>query len=415
MNYNNIEPLNDTTCKACGRSYSNVGNLNKHLKLNSVCRNWIDRIDEKAQTHTHESYNAMCKNAKLNSNLNLIQNQYVADECEQDTKPKQYQFMQNTCQKVSLLNFQGTKNKCHSCGKSFSNQSNLNKHIRNSIVCQKWLNSFHQIIGDNLEEIKTKLNPLKTSNSDKYSKYQTIKPKLKLKNKNQDILPYNEVVHDDIEPLNPINTNKMTKFDHPKDKLIHIIWNLYLCDKYQTINEELIHNNKIGYLIGILPRKENLNKYVNSNMHLKTSVIEYFDDHNDNISIEMLKKYDEESQTIEQIRKQEYRNIIIFCNNGYQRSIPFLCYYLMKHHKDEYNSLLKTLNLILGKVQNSNSPELVDDYNNLLPKLCNMFQKSNQLENSNNETLSQHHSSDEEKTIENDNSEWEVISNDEEK
>lgn len=415
MNHNDVEPLcGKNICDACGRSYSNIGNLNKHLKSNTVCRNWIERINSKPETHTHESYNAMCQNSNINHNLNLIQNKYTTDDCLQDTQPKQYNFLQNTCQKVSLLNFQGTNNKCHSCGKSFSNQSNLNKHIRSSVVCQKWLNSFHQIIEDNLEEIKTQLNPLKTFNSDKYSKYQTIKPKLKLKNKlnsqeqnnNQDIDIYE---NEDIEPLNNINTNKMTNFEAPKDKLIHIIWNLYLCDKYQEITEELIHTNKIGYLIAILPNKDDLTKYIKPELNLKTSVIEYFDNHNENIPIEMLKIYNKESNIIEEVRKQEYRNIIVFCNNGYQRSIPFLCYYLMKFHKDEFNSLLKTLNLILGKVQNSNQPELIDDYNNLLPKLCDMFQKSNEIENNTIET-SNESPLDEDKITDNNINEWEVIS-----
>ena len=71
--------------------------------------------------------------------------------------------------------------------------------------------------------------------------------------------------------------------------------------------------------------------------------IEYHDVHTDNISNEMIKIYEEQCDIIEHVRKQVYRNIIIFCNNGYQRSIPFICYYLLKYHPDELTSLINFL------------------------------------------------------------------------
>jgi hypothetical protein len=44
------------------------------------------------------------------------------------------------------------------------------------------------------------------------------------------------------------------------------------------------------------------------------------------------------------------RNVLVFCNNGYQRSIPFLVYYLTNYHSDEVPSIEKAVELILSQL-----------------------------------------------------------------
>jgi hypothetical protein len=323
-------------CKACDREYSNVGNLNKHLKSNVICQKWID------------SNNIFSVRGRVvdNNTIGIIQNNYESA--------------------INFKQFQDGDHGCKACGKKFTTHANINRHLKNSIVCQKWIDS--------------KQNPV---SSDKL--HFDVYPKAD-SNELVDSLDEHYKYNEDMT----VNTDTKTsiKFEAPKDNLIHVIWNLYLCDKYQTIDQELIINNNIGYIIAILPTKEDYQKYIDPQL-CKHHVIEYFDNHEDIISDDLIKTYENQCGIMEDVRlngtasmkmsgygNKNHRNIVIFCNSGFQRAIPFICYYLLKHHPDEFHSLIAVLHLVLGKMQNKHQPDLVEEYTVLLPRLCNLFNKA---------------------------------------
>jgi len=280
-------------CDACEREYTSTGNLNKHLKQNNLCFEWLKQ------------------NINETDRYKIIQNDY------------------NITNKIE--GFREGEFKCNQCQKCFSTQSNLNKHMIRSVICKKW---------NDLNINKQTSNNLNNINAE------------------------NSYIYE----------NNYSSFKPPTDNLIHVIWNIFLCDKYQDINKELIENNKIGYIISILPTKEDYKEYIEPEL-VKHSTIEYFDNHEETIDAKLLQIYQEQCDQIEIVRKEEYRNIIIFCNNGFQRSIPFICYYLLKYHPNEYSSLVTVLNLVLSKVQNTSTPAYIEEYTQLLSKLCNIFNK----------------------------------------
>jgi protein-tyrosine phosphatase len=138
----------------------------------------------------------------------------------------------------------------------------------------------------------------------------------------------------------------------PNKDLIHIIWNLLLTDKTVKLTPELIRDNNIEHIIAILPNKDIYNK-LNSSLQTSHTVIEYGDDHSEIIPRTIIDIYENEGQKINQFASQSTqtkKNVLVYCNNGYQRSLPFLCHYLIKEHSDEAPNLDKALDLILPQV-----------------------------------------------------------------
>lgn len=145
------------------------------------------------------------------------------------------------------------------------------------------------------------------------------------------------------------NTNNYSIFEPCKDKLIHIIWNLLLIDKTTDITPELIKNNNIGYIIAILPEEKIYQENV-KNIDIPHHTIEYGNSHEINITDNIKKQYEEQGKIIDKLSKGDRKNVFIFCNNGYQRSLPFICYYLIKYHPDEVPNLDKALDIILPQI-----------------------------------------------------------------
>ena len=71
--------------------------------------------------------------------------------------------------------------------------------------------------------------------------------------------------------------------------------------------------------------------------------------HNMIITNDMIREWDINCKKIDTINNCGTK-VLVFCNNGYQRSIPFLCYYLLKYHPEECATLTNALNIILLKV-----------------------------------------------------------------
>ena len=60
-------------------------------------------------------------------------------------------------------------------------------------------------------------------------------------------------------------------------------------------------------------------------------------------------------------------NTLIFCNNGYQRSLPFICNYLITHHNDEVPNLDRALDIVLSQADKTNFSNIKEPTkNNLL-------------------------------------------------
>lgn len=253
-------------------------------------------------------------------------------------------------------------NTCDACHKSYSSPYNLKKHLTRQPLCRKWselnpgiknfIDDKFQLPCDDPKELETKcficntvfanvgnLNRhLDTSMiCSKWSMYKELKPLETIMSRNY------ACVNED--------------FVAPAYSLCHIIWNIYIIDKEwaaSPVFPEIVRENNIKYIVAILPDEAS---YKLAHLDIDHSILIY-KDHTatlDEASFEC------ECRKIEMYRK-ERGNIFIYCNNGYQRSIPFLCYYLMKFHLDEVPSVERAIDLILPQVDRSNYAKMRDSY-----------------------------------------------------
>lgn len=146
---------------------------------------------------------------------------------------------------------------------------------------------------------------------------------------------------------------KFAKYEPIKPSLAHhIIWNVLLADKQLKLTKEILDEENICHIVCILPKTSDF-LLLNENIKdFPYTVLEYGNDHTTEI--------DKESFEIcgsfidKKAREGGRRNILIFCNNGYQRSIPFLVYYLITFHKDEIPTIEKALSIILLQLDKEN-------------------------------------------------------------
>jgi flagellar biosynthesis regulator FlaF len=209
---------------------------------------------------------------------------------------------------------------CRICKKTFSNMGNLNKHFMRNIICQKLFTHSNHLSFNGYKD-ETDHRP-----KDEGILVQSTTP-------NHGGAPY-------------VNNSA----------LVHIIWNLFITDKSQleNLNEE-IKDKKISLAIAILPSKDNIN-HLELSDKVETFIIEYGENHNMVIEDDILESYENCYERIKSLQI-EGKNIMIFCNNGYQRTIPFLCNYLIKHHLDEVSDLDRALDIILSQVDEANGME----------------------------------------------------------
>lgn len=203
---------------------------------------------------------------------------------------------------------------CNSCKTSYSNLGNLNKHLEKNVVCKKIMELEKRAMYKKLDEM------------------QGIKG---------------------LEPAeDPIRDKHAITPAPSESKLIHIIWNVFLTDKTQVENiDKEISMNNIKYMICILPDKDIYEK-IKPKKEIEHCIIEY-NDHNPIITNSVSEKYEECFNKIEHFQGNR-ENTIIFCNSGYQRSLPFICKYLTSRHKDEVPDVGKALDIILSQVDKEN-------------------------------------------------------------
>jgi hypothetical protein len=126
------------------------------------------------------------------------------------------------------------------------------------------------------------------------------------------------------------------------------------------LTPQILEAEKICHIVAILPHKNDFLQLNGDIPSFPYTVLEYGDNHDTNIDKIAFEKC---GALIDSVAKQEgLRNVLVFCNNGYQRSIPFLVYYLTTFHPKEIPTIEKALTIILSQVEK-------EQCQNLLPKM----------------------------------------------
>ena len=237
---------------------------------------------------------------------------------------------------------------CKACGRSYGYKDSLKKHYARQPLCEKWLDN---------KKLNTKVVEYVNEHWSEEKEHQT---NCQICNKsfsnignlnrhmNENVICKKWEKYYNIESI-------YEEFIAPKYKLNHIIWNVFLIDKELELTDEIIKENNIGYIIALLPDEKVYYEKVKVNV---PHTIMTYEGHNPILDVE---KFDIECNKIEEYRK-ERKNIFVFCNNGYQRSIPFLCHYLTKFHNDEVPTIEKAIDIILPQVDKDNYSTLRNKY-----------------------------------------------------
>jgi hypothetical protein len=146
--------------------------------------------------------------------------------------------------------------------------------------------------------------------------------------------------------------NQRASFEAPPaSKTYHIIWNLLLCDKQTPLTQDLIDSEGICHIVAILPEQSDYDALAKDVKEVPSTVLAYYDVHEPIIN---KYEFDNVCNIINGLAKERInsvkRNVLVFCNNGCQRSIPFLTYYLTKFHPDEVPTIESAVDKILPQI-----------------------------------------------------------------
>lgn len=210
---------------------------------------------------------------------------------------------------------------CFICGTKFANLGNRNRHMEQNVMCSKW----------------AKYKDIESLHS--YAQGTSLAKS-----------PFTE---GDIcgQPVSESNNDVHVV---PKHRLCHIIWNVFLVDKAflvaATTADELrgiLDENDVKYIVAIFPDADT---YVGAvGVDVEHAIMTY-DGHDVGLDFAA---FDVQCAKIEEYRYRR-ENVFVACNSGFQRSIPFLCYYLMKTHPDEVPSIEQAIDLVLPQVDREN-------------------------------------------------------------
>lgn len=327
VNNTNFTPItNCVSCPSCqkiydiGLSETHESVLDAHYSRNQLCKKWVDL---------------------LTSN---------------DTLAKNIQYLVNNKHSES-------ENACYICNKTYSNPGNLNKHLKNNPECLKhnlWskYSGNMPVEGYNPETNNTKFEVPNVGGFDKHT-YKHTEPQI-IQNKE-----LTQEIFDDYMKNEEFNRTNFLNFydsndttfgeapDHNDSKLFHIIWSLYLTDKESVKDSEAlqkeIKKNNIHYVMSITPCTTVVADVDCDNILYKG--------HDPVISNEEFDNFNKFADKIDDYRMSR-KNTLIYCNNGYQRSLPFICNYLISRHGDEVPNLDKALDICLSQIDAAN-------YNNI--------------------------------------------------
>ena len=136
-----------------------------------------------------------------------------------------------------------------------------------------------------------------------------------------------------------------------------IIWNLYVTDKLTPLDQETMRQLKIAEIVAILPEEEDFAALNADIGDIPVTVLAYHHNHTPVLDVQ---QYDSVAKRIDEIAKRPRdlpRNVLVFCNNGYQRSLPFLVYIMMTYHKDEFPTVDKAMGVLFSALQSTATNE----------------------------------------------------------
>lgn len=133
------------------------------------------------------------------------------------------------------------------------------------------------------------------------------------------------------------------------------------------LTRDVLALENICHIVAILPNQAEFDTLAVdiSASEVSSTVLEYGDSHTTEIDFDTFNSVGKRIDTIAKETKNTQtentrRNVLIFCNNGYQRSIPFLVYYLTTFHADEVPTIEKALSIILSQVDRENFANLLE-------------------------------------------------------
>jgi hypothetical protein len=252
-----------------------------------------------------------------------------------------------------------TPSRCRACSKDYASIQGLAKHLQRQPLCADWIG----LVPGIKDYVDEKLGgEEERAESTKCTVCNTTFANVGILNRHMDasIICRKWSMHQELEPFDAYmqRNEENEAFVTPAYSLCHIIWNVFLMDKeYATLPnfEEIVAENNIRYVIALLPDEAVFAEKVK--MAIDHEVLVYTD-HDTALD---LAGFDRQCAKIEECRKRR-ENVFVFCNNGYQRSIPFLCYYLMKYHPSEAPDVPRALDLILPQVDKANYATIRDGY-----------------------------------------------------
>ena len=295
-------------CVACDKPYTSRRNLRKHHERQPLCVDWI----------------ALRSASAL---VNYVDGKFrlpVDNVTGADDDP----------------------NTCGVCKCTFANAGNLNRHFATNVMCSKWA-MYKDLVP--LECIYAARSIDRSSASIDFAY-----------GGNSGVAPPPEGAGAGASAN--VGTGGFEAFEAPKHRIIHIIWNMFLLDKELKDVDEIVRDNNIVHVIAILKSEadyDEVMKYAKGHdVRMSHKVLKYAG--NDAvISPECYLEFDEQCRVIEACRSARNADgpracVAVFCNNGYQRSLPFLCYYLVKFHPNEAPTVEKAIDLILPQVDREN-------------------------------------------------------------
>lgn len=265
---------------------------------------------------------------------------------------------------------------CDACGKQYSNKYNLKKHWTRQPLCEQWINmkpGLKDYVDDKFDVCETESN---SRTEDSALKLDLDGTQCRVCNEQfANVGNLNRHLHSNLicqkwslyNEMKPISL--YATFEAPKNKICHIIWNVFLVDKETIMNDnfpQLVVDENITYVIGIV--KETLLPSIEL-VQTKVPNVQFnsllYKGHSLAIDWE---QYDSICNIIEENRAKR-ENVLVFCNSGYQRSLPLIVYYLIKTHPDEIPCIEKAIDMILSQVDKENFVNVKEDYVRLVEDL----------------------------------------------
>ncbi len=290
----------DTTCGACGKDYGNMHNLRAHLERQPLCADWL-RLAPGVRDYVDDKFRLP---------------QTDGEQAHDSTR-------------------------CGVCGKVFANVGNLNRHLHASVACSKWAmyRDLHPLHAYVLHHARRAADAEAADAWDpSHTKADAAVYMAKMQREKERSLAAD----------NDVLSRRFTPPEHTG--LRHIIWNVFLADKELAVGTDFattVKENNVKYVVAILPDAADYAARVKAKVD--HAVLPYVG-HEPQLDASA---FDAQCARIEEHRRAR-GNVIVFCNSGYQRSLPFLCYYLRKLHPGEVPSVARAIDLILPQVDKAN-------------------------------------------------------------